>query len=327
MLHFLTKAKIIFNRVNCNRVLHLIELIELIFENQRQAMANGRVPYLCGGTFLCQVLRAKKFSVTATEHTKGKKDSLSEPETFRRLISVFRLKDFPADTSSGSTMATYTSDYKSCKKSLTAHTMFTDSDQWHKFDSAVMKRDSVALGMMWDFVDEFIDVEGKGEQLVRCLLGIIKNDDDILPHHDFFTQNGKSVTKQELVEMRSFEIEPFLLGVWHYIIMNRAENNELGAVTYQSWYSGRNDYRGDVGIDINGDLTVKSAHQVPSVETKTDERPEPGSAEKQDEPKNDEEPESGPAERQNVQHIEHATIVNQYGENCFHFDHVDVLNL
>lgn len=73
VLHFLTKAKIIFNRVNCKRVLHLIELIEIIFQNQRQVMANGTVPYLCGGTFLCQVLRAKKPSVTATEHTKGKK--------------------------------------------------------------------------------------------------------------------------------------------------------------------------------------------------------------------------------------------------------------
>ena len=285
-------------------------------------MANGIVPYLCGGTFLCQVLRAKKPSVTATEHTKGKKDSLSEPEAFRRLISIYQLDDF-LDCSS---LGPNTSNFKSCKDSLIVFAKLKDKNQLHRFDSAVRKRDSVALGMMWEFVDKFIDVEGKGEQLVRCLLGMIKDDGGILPG-DIFILNGKSVTKQDLIGMRSFEIEPFLLGVWHYIIMNRAENNELGAATYQSWYSGRNDYRGDVGIDINGDLTVKSAPQVPSVETKTDERPEPGSAEKQDEPKNDEEPESGPAERQNVQHIEHATIVNQYGENCFHFDHVDVLNL
>ena len=38
-------------------------------------------------------------------------------------------------------------------------------------------------------------------------------------------------------------------------------------------------------------------------------------------------PESGFEDKQNVQHIEHATIVNQYGEKCYHFDHVDVLNL
>lgn len=133
-------------------------------------MANGTVPYLCGGTFLCQVLRTKKPSATATEHTKGKKDGLTEPETFRRLISVYRLRDFPADTSPSSTMTTYTSDYKSCKKSLTTHTMFTDSDLQRKFDSDVRAGDSDALRMMWNFVNEFIDVEDKGEQLVRRLL-------------------------------------------------------------------------------------------------------------------------------------------------------------
>lgn len=271
-------------------------------------MANGTVPYLCGGTFLCQILRAEKPTATATEHTKGKKDSLSEPETFRRLISIYQLKDFIG----GSTLGPYTTKYKSCQDSLPPFTQFTDNDLRRKFDFAVKKRNSAALRMMWDFVNEFIDVEGKGEQLVRCLLGMIKDDGGILPD-DIFILNGKSVSKRELVEMHRIEIEPFLLGVWHYIIMHRADKNENGSATYQSWYAGRKDYRGNVGSGISDDIIVKSIS------------PEPLAAET--ETAAGEQPESDSAETQDTQRIEYATIVNQYGENCLHIDHVDVLNL
>lgn len=217
-------------------------------------MKNGAIPYLCGGTFLCQVLRARNDLATAAEHVKSKKENLSEQETFRRLISIYQLKDFYSDTS----LKTYTSVYKSCKKSLTAYAQFTDSDLRLAFDSAVRAKDSLALWMMGDFVGEFINVKDKGVQLVRCLLGMIKDDESILPHDRFFILNGESVTKAELATMDDFVIEPFLLGVWHYIIMRRADKNEKGAYTYQSWYVGRNDYRGNVGNDINRNIIVKS---------------------------------------------------------------------
>lgn len=271
-------------------------------------MENGTVPYLCGGTFLCQVLRARKPTATAADHVNGNKESLSEQETFRRLISIYQLEDFLG----GPSLKTYTSDFKSCQKSLAQYTRFTDSDLQRKFDSDVRAGDSDALRMMWDFVNEFIDVEGKGEQIVRCLLGLIKDDDSILPD-DSFILDGKSVAKRELITKDRFAIEPFLLGVWHYIIMKRAEKNGRGADTYKSWYVGRNDYRGTVGGDILYDIKVSSVSLPPPVveaDTVTDAPPE-----------------SGVEDKQNVQHIEHATIVNQYGEKCYHFDHVDVLNL
>lgn len=271
-------------------------------------MANGIIPYLCGGTFLCQVLRARKPTATAADHMNGNKESLSEQETFRRLISIYQLKDF-VDSSS---LKPYTSRFKSCQDSLTSFTQFTDSDLRRTFDSDVKKSSSVALWMMSDFVAEFIDVEDKGEQLVRCLLGMIKDDGGILPD-DIFILNGKSVAKRELITKDRFAIEPFLLGVWHYIIMKRAEENGRGADTYKSWYVGRNDYRGTVGNDINRHIKVKSVPVAPpSVDAETE---------------TDKQPESTSTEKQSTQHIEYATIVNQYGENCLHIDHVDVLNL
>ena len=57
-------------------------------------MTKDAIPYLCGGTFLAQVIRARANRKMSTDYTEGQKESLTENETFRRLISIFRLKDF-----------------------------------------------------------------------------------------------------------------------------------------------------------------------------------------------------------------------------------------
>ena len=113
---------------------------------------NNTLSYLCGGTFLSQILRARNQLKTSTEHTKCQKENLSEHETFRRLISIYQLKDFYGGTS----LKTYTSQYKSCQKSLTAYTQFNDNDLCVAFDSSVKGHNLVALKMMSDFVGEFI---------------------------------------------------------------------------------------------------------------------------------------------------------------------------
>lgn len=217
-------------------------------------MANIKIPYLCGGTFLSQILRARPQLTSSGDHMKCQKEKHSEQETFRRLVSIFQLSDFLGGTS----LKPYTSRYKSCKNSLTAYTQFCDSDLRLAFDNAVKEGNPKVLNMMAEFVGEFINVEEKGEQLVRCLLGIIENDETILPQDEFFIENGKSVTKKKLDIMNSFTIEFFLLGVWHYIIMNRSEKNENGADTYKSWYPGKDGYRGTVGNDISRSITVKT---------------------------------------------------------------------
>ena len=47
--------------------------------------------------------------------------------------------------------------------------------------------------------------------------------------------------------------------------MKRANKNEFGAVTYKAWYTGRNDYRGNVGNDISHNIIVKSAPPAPPI--------------------------------------------------------------
>ena len=219
-------------------------------------MANTDNPYLCRGTFLAQILRERKSSELSAYYNRNKKESLSEQETFRRLISIYHIAEF----SSCSSLKTYTSQFKSCTNSLESFALFSDSDVKREFDSDVRSADSSALTMMSDFVQEFIDTE-KYIQLVRCLLDMIENDSTIAPNTPLYIlENTESVTKAEINNMQVFMIEPFLLGIWHYIIMNRSDSNEKGASTYRQWYPSRDKYIGTVGSGITREIYVQSIY-------------------------------------------------------------------
>ena len=172
----------------------------------------------------------------------------------------------------------------------------------------------MALYMMSEFVRTFIDVSKNGEQLVRCLLGIIK-DDKTIPTNDKFhiLLDGGAISKQDITEVKDFYIEPLLLGVWHFIIMSRAETNETGRDTYQSWYPKRDEYRGIVGNDITVPINVKlSKIEEPITVSST----------------NDTSFEQDSIESAKVvQFIDDATIVNINGEKVVYAKNIEVLNL
>lgn len=270
------------------------------------------IPYLCGGTFLTQVLRVTERTSTPTDHMNGQKESLPEREVFRRLLSIYRLGKFPTDA--GGSIKTYASQFKSCQDSLAVFTGFTDSDYRTEFDRDVRSEKSTALYKMSEFVKECIDVKKNGEQLVRCLLGVIKDDKTIKETDEFFILlNGGSLSKHNIRETENFYIEPFLLGVWHYIIMKRAEKNELGNDTYKSWYPSRAHYRGTVGSDITMDIDVKSANvEDPMTSETTSELHS----------------EQNPADAiKSAQFIDDATVVNITGEKVVYAKNIEVLNL
>ena len=105
-------------------------------------MTKDAIPYICGGTFLAQVLRARANRKTPTDYTNGQKESLSESETFRRLISIFRLEDFDPG---GDSLKTYTTGYKNCTKEYLDYLQFLDNDLRRDFDEDVRSDHSLAL--------------------------------------------------------------------------------------------------------------------------------------------------------------------------------------
>lgn len=283
-------------------------------------MAKEMIPYLCGGTFLTQLLRARKELTNSTKHKNGQKESLSEQETFRRLISIYQLSDFHGGTS----LKTYTSQYKNCSNSLVAYAQFSDNDLHRAFDEDVKSNNSIALNMTSEFVYEFLD-PSLWRQLVRCLLDMIESDTDIQDDEFFITGDATTTKSKDIHTIDHFYIEPFLLGIWHYIIMNRIDDNEKGADTYKQWYPSKGNYRGTVGNAITRTLTVDSLPATSMhVEAETEKAPS------DDEPQVEVIDSSDGHEAESktcTQYIEHATIVNQNGEKNIHIDHVETLNL
>ena len=283
-------------------------------------MENTSIPFLCGGTFFAQVYRARKGKKDANEHAKGQKESLPEPELFRRLISIYQLTDFyPNDN----TLKSYTTFFKQCQRNRAHFIKFDDYDKRRNFREDIQKENSKAFSSMVQFIRDYID-ESLYKQLARNLLGLIQEDSSIPTNEKFFIW-PKWVEKQSLITRTEINLPDLLLGIWHYIAINRFNENIKGADTYHSWYPvNPKEYKGRVGADIKQELQVtcsNTSHQSASASVLDGEN-------NQSSEKAYEADDSSTTEENNyskTQIIQNATIVNQHGEKNIHITHVDTL--
>lgn len=73
----------------------------------------------------------------------------------------------------------------------------------------------------------------KNECLVISLAEFIRNDHSIEDDFVFYiTSEGNSITKSQLFEMEEIEFEPFILGVWVYVIMHLDNKTDLEKATF-----------------------------------------------------------------------------------------------
>ena len=290
-------------------------------------MTKNAIPYLCGGTFLTQIIRAKAKRRTHMDYTEGQKEKLTESEIFRRLISIFHLEDFDPGVDS---LKTYTTGYKTCTKEYRNYLQFLDNDLRRNFDNDVRSDSSVALYMMYEFTSELTDTK-KGKILCRCLLDMLLHDPDV-KENDLLYICKKPVTKQQLKNINNFHLPHFLLGVWHYIIMNRSEYNLNGAATYNNWYPDNDKlYKGTIGNGISSDITITcttiTEPELKNSKTKNDAEKIAFSDDESQSKGFDANHEENVDAKTVNQYFEAPTVVYQNGEKNVHIDHVDILNI
>lgn len=285
-------------------------------------MENTSIPFLCGGTFFTQVYRSRKGKKTANEHAKGQKESLSEPELFRRLISIYQLTDFRPEIN---TLKSYTTFFKRCQQNQDNFIGLDDYDKRRNFGEDIQKENSKAFSAMVQFIRDYID-ESLYKQLARNLLGLIQEDSSIPTNEKFFIW-PKWVEKQSLITRTEINLPDLLLGIWYYIATNRSNENIKGADTYHSWFPVKYDkYEGCVGADIKQELQVTCGNtsRQSSTASVPDGENNPGS-EKAHEAGDSSDTEEKSCSKTQI--IQNATIINQYGETNVHINHVDTLNL
>lgn len=198
-------------------------------------MTTNEYPCLCGGTFFTLVLQALRQRMNAREHYKGDSDGLSDPEVLVGLIKVIN----PAYTNPGKEkLRAIVNNYKRCETSTSTYFPFDDDQVVTAFDMTVKTDYQTSLNGMIKFVNDFLDVNKtihKDINLVRALVDLIQQDQSIKASDEFYIEpNGEKKKKAALGDLKKVCLPSFLVGVWHYVVVNRRDN-AVGKKTYDVW--------------------------------------------------------------------------------------------
>lgn len=223
-------------------------------------MTNNDYPRLCGGTFFILVLQALRQRMKAREHYKGESDGLKDPNVLVGLIKVIN-PDYQEP--SGDALKGKTNDFKSCKTSTGQYLPFGDTVEVEEFDSRVQTAYASALGQMDNFVGQFLETGTavkKDERLVKALIDLIQQDKSIDAEEEFYIlETGEKIKKAALGDLTTVCLPAFLLGVWHYVVVNR-KDNQVGKDTYKQWCppagGGPRAYKGSMGKSITQEVSV-----------------------------------------------------------------------
>lgn len=94
-----------------------------------------------------------------------------------------------------------------------------DQEQINTFSARLIEKYEDVLCSMIEIRKKYFCSEEKNEALVVELIEFIKNDNNIDDNQEFFVcSDGSPMTKAELCDAEELEFEPFLLGVWHYVV-------------------------------------------------------------------------------------------------------------
>lgn len=276
-------------------------------------------PRLCGGTFFTLVLQALRQRMRAREHYKGESDGLSDPEVLMGLIKVINPDFQEIDRK---TLKSTANEYKACKISGGTYLPFGNTQEIRAFDNRVKTSYQSTLNDMIGFVNRFLDLGesvGKAAQLVRALTDLIQQDETIGSSEMFYIgPDGQKMKKTSLSGLTEVYLHSFLLGIWHYVVVNRKDNT-VGQETYNTWCppagGGPRAYSAHMGDGILSGLSVYS------VDTKD----EPVIEEVHAEPVNAEIVDDAPSSQPIQQAINNPFVFNftQHGDKNVQIGHVE----
>lgn len=194
-------------------------------------MENIKIPYLCGGTLFFLLVQSRKPRAKAREREKGVSDGLKDPAMMEGLLQAITGSSeyaYPASLKKN------TSEFRECRINGSTYISFDDPVTASGYDYVVKNSYHSALLRMNSFVEVFLDPT-KAAWLVRVLLDVIEQDTGIDDNDPFYVQfDGSFLSKSELISMSHLTLQPFLVGVVHYILMKRNDNIS-GKDTLEEW--------------------------------------------------------------------------------------------
>lgn len=187
------------------------------------------IPRLCGGTFFTLLRNACNETIYNGRETTRVKDS----DVFLLLLKMYQ-PSFTNDKPR--TLQNYTSSFKSCASMDRNKLHFDKQNDVKAFDARFFNNYDYLFEQMSSLIDQYININ-KLDWLISALVELIDQDtsinkDDML----YVGHDGTPLSKQELVNLIEIPASAFLLGIWHFIILNR-QDNTVGESTYKSWHT------------------------------------------------------------------------------------------
>lgn len=178
-------------------------------------------PYLCGSFFYGLLLHVKSDGVSPREHQKGVKDTVNASDIFWGLSSFL-------DADAQYPPSEFCSKYQ--KGKAPKHTVFFSIDDDYlveSFDQRVKAHYKKEMKRMHDNVVRCLkDSDDARRWLAQTLLGII-HDDDTLAGKDFYcNEDGTTISRDDLLKQSSVCLDTLLLGIWHFLIINRKDRDD-----------------------------------------------------------------------------------------------------
>jgi len=179
-------------------------------------------PRLCGGTFFV-LLREACISSSTDQDV---------------LFSLVKIFDPSFEIRKPNSFKTNTSNFRRCYSKCQKYFGFDNDSQVWLFNDAFSNNYDSLLLQMNQIIDEYIKDSRLLVWLVGALMELIESDSSISENAQFYIgSNGSSITKKEMLNTTKVNAAEFILGVWHFILTNRIDN-ELGQSTYNEWYTG-----------------------------------------------------------------------------------------
>ena len=225
-------------------------------------MAENRAyPVLCGGTYFTLILEARGQRTGQRGRYQGEQDGLSQSDTLVGLGKVVYNEYIPPRNQQ--TFRTNVNAYRTCTDDG-SNLSFLFPDRVSAFNDRIRSAYLTALKAMCDFVNTFLEVGtsiNKEIWLVKAILDLIENDESIPGEQEFLIGiDGQGITKSALRQMSDLSLQPLLLGVWHYVVVNRPDNRS-GKDTFDRWCPSRGraerKYEGNMGSGIERMLNVE----------------------------------------------------------------------
>ena len=222
-----------------------------------------KTPFLSGCVLYLLLRKATLPDASPRQHQDGVKDEHKNPIFMADLVYTFTgVQTIGSDSD--------TSKYREGKLEGSINVPFNDTAYISAFDDIVKNRYKEALKRVCDFVKWHLNPEMRG-WFVKACLDIIENDEDIDDTDLFYSRgDGSPISKAELRTESEFELQPFLLGVLHYVLKRRANQNKYGIATLDAnsakvRYKERQ-YTGHLGDSITRTISVALYKQAENME-------------------------------------------------------------